>query len=264
MPVTSLLHQTDFIFRRFSGTVTDKGSYIVVETRDNPTFYWGNYLIFPAPPGTGDVERWQRLFERELPNVKSHSAFSWEGGQATSDVQEEFFACGFQVDETEVSTTPDVNAPRRLHRYLEIRSLRADEEWLEALELQVKLRPAEIGDKGYREFKLRENKWYRQMVKGGLGYWFGGYLQGKMVGSLGIFCDGNLARFQNVETHPEFRRRGVAGTMIFHAARTIRGNFEVTTFVIAAGNGSSAVGLYRSLGFRQVESCFGFWKPVLR
>jgi ribosomal protein S18 acetylase RimI-like enzyme len=58
-----------------------------------------------------------------------------------------------------------------------------------------------------------------------------------------------LARFQTVETDPDFRRQGLAGTLRHYAGQ--RGVDEVgaETLVIVADLGYHAIDLYRSVGF---------------
>ena len=58
MQVRSLGYRTDLIFPAFDGQITDRGDYLVVRTPSNPTFYWGNFLLFDRPTGDGDIERW--------------------------------------------------------------------------------------------------------------------------------------------------------------------------------------------------------------
>jgi hypothetical protein len=50
MQVTSLGFQTDLALRVLEGAeITDRGDYLVVRTPDNPTFYWGNFLLLARP-----------------------------------------------------------------------------------------------------------------------------------------------------------------------------------------------------------------------
>src|SRR3990172_6867910 len=58
----SLAWRTDLIFPRFDGEILDRGRYLVIRTPSNPTFYWGNFLLFDGPPAPGDDEPWPPLF----------------------------------------------------------------------------------------------------------------------------------------------------------------------------------------------------------
>src|SRR3990172_2123003 len=76
----SLAWRTDLIFPRFDCEILDRGRYLVIRTPSNPTFYWGNFLLFDRPPAPGDDERWPRLFAEEIgapPRVR-HQAFGWD------------------------------------------------------------------------------------------------------------------------------------------------------------------------------------------
>jgi len=61
---------------------------------------------------------------------------------------------------------------------------------------------------------------------------------------------GGLARFQSVETHPDFRCQGLASAVIGHAARWAPG---VPTPVIVADPDDHAIRLYRTLGLAEAE-----------
>ena len=103
-------------------TVRRADGYLVVRSPSNPTFWWGNLLVFDAPPGEGDGQRWEALFEAEFadePRV-AHLTFAWdrtddERGAADS----EFIARGFDLElnvgmiaaPEEIHPIPRANAP---------------------------------------------------------------------------------------------------------------------------------------------------------
>src|SRR5205085_2615589 len=58
--------------------VERRHGYLLVRSPTNPAHYWGNFLVFEEPPGEGDGDRWEALFELEFgdePRVR-HRAFS--------------------------------------------------------------------------------------------------------------------------------------------------------------------------------------------
>jgi len=78
MQVSSLGFRTDLMIRRMAGSVVeDRGDWLVVRTLANPTFWWGNFLLFPTPPATGDIRRWITVFRTEFPDAV-HRAFGSE------------------------------------------------------------------------------------------------------------------------------------------------------------------------------------------
>lgn len=65
------------------------------------------------------------------------------------------------------------------------------------------------------------------------------------------------ARYQSVETHPTARRRGLAGTLVWHAGATaLTGGSR--TLVMVADPGDAAIRVYRSVGFTVTEPQLSF------
>ncbi|MGZ4765581.1 MAG: GNAT family N-acetyltransferase, partial [Ilumatobacteraceae bacterium] len=79
MQVRSLAYQTDIGIRRLGGaTVVDCGEYLVVETRPNPNFWWGNFILRDSPPAAGEADRLRALFTRAFP-AAAHLALGVDG-----------------------------------------------------------------------------------------------------------------------------------------------------------------------------------------
>ena len=60
--------------------VERRGGYLLIRSPGNPTFYWGNLLLFDEAPRSGDGPRWEELFEREFTNAPrvEHRSFGWD------------------------------------------------------------------------------------------------------------------------------------------------------------------------------------------
>jgi hypothetical protein len=88
----SLAYRTDLIFPRFDGQIADRGDYLVITTPSNPTFWWGNYLLFRAPPAHGDFGRWVEAFTREIgPRERvGHMVFGIDGTDGDAGEVEPF------------------------------------------------------------------------------------------------------------------------------------------------------------------------------
>ncbi|PHV10475.1 hypothetical protein [Chitinimonas sp. BJB300] len=84
----SLVHATEHIFHRANGEVADKGDYLRVLTPDNPTFFWGNYLLYAKPPQKADLPAWEACFVAEIEARQpssNHRAFGWLGPRGEVD-----------------------------------------------------------------------------------------------------------------------------------------------------------------------------------
>ena len=252
MRLTSLGYRTDLLFHRFGGEVVDRGSYLVIRTPSNPNYYWGNFLIFSAPPQPGDFRRWNAVFEHEVgtPPRINHKVFTWDTTDGNNGAVGDFLEAGFELGEEVVMATDTLVRPKRYHYGLELRTLTTDADFAEHLELHVLCRQ---DDAGYRKFFKTRAKSYRQMIAAGLGRWFGAFLDGKLVADMGIFGEGELARYQSVVTHPDFRRRGVCSTLLYEVGHFALETLGAKTLVIVADDHYFAKSIYAAVGFRVHE-----------
>jgi ribosomal protein S18 acetylase RimI-like enzyme len=272
----SLGLQTELIFHRFDGEVTDRGDYLLIRTPSNPNYHWGNMLMFAGPPRPGDFRRWEELFRAELGDMP-HRVFGWDmpplesaaPGPAPGDMADElllgevapFLEAGFRLERTVVLTAGAVRGPPRPNSEVEVRPLRTAREWDEALELGVTCRDARYGEAGYRTYLAPKMQTYRRMQGSARGSWFGAFVDGRMVADLGIFGEGGVARFQSVKTHPDFRRRGICGTLVAAAGRYGLAELGARKLVMLADPGYHAAGIYESVGFQQTELVAGVARP---
>jgi len=270
----SLGWRTDLIFARFDGEVTDRGSHVCVRTPGNPTFWWGNFLLFQHAPGAGDLERWMALFDEEIAArqpASRHRAFG-------IDVRErlvlppDFAAAGFELNEATVLTLSRdqlLAPPKALPEGLEFRVLDLPHDSAAVVDKQVAVDSARFEPVGYRVFAEHQMARYAAMQRAGLGHWFGlvAQVDGRPVlaASCGLFRDpalgDALGRFQYVSAHPAWRRRGLC-TALVHAA--CRHGFEamaLRTLVMVADPDDVAIGVYESLGYRRGVSTWQFERP---
>lgn len=258
MIVRSLSYRTDLLFLRFNGEVVDRGDHLTIRTPSNPTFYWGNFLLFEAPPGPGDFDRWRALFAEEIgrPPETLHMAFGWDGNEVGDPIAP-FLEEAFTLDDSVVLTAKSVVPPPKVCAEAEVRPLTQPWEWEAVLENQVAGREEIYGEAGYREYATRKIERYRAMVDAGLGHWFGAFLDGRLAGDLGLFVFEGLGRFQTFGTHPDFRRRGVCGTLVHAAANYAFERMGAETLVIVAERDHAAARIYESVGFVPVERQLG-------
>ena len=259
MQLTSLGYRTDLMFAAFDGQITDRGSYLVIRTPSNPTFYWGNFLLFAQAPQPGDYPKWRDLFAVEIgtpPQVR-HQTFGWDTITGEVGDIQPFLAAGFRLNHSVVLTAQRVHPPPNYTQEVTVRPLSSDGDWEQALANQIRCQEPGHDEAGYALFKQRQMARYRAMAAAGLGAWFGAFIGGQLVADSGVFHHQELARFQEVETHPDYRRRGIAGTMVYAAARYALAHFGIQTLVIVADRDSAPARLYASLGFEPTEQQVG-------
>jgi len=246
--------QTDLFFWRQNGIVTDRGDYLVIETPSNPDYYWGNALVFERAPAADDCERWRALFRREFPDRRriKHELLGWQMEGDEAGAFKPLLDAGFVLEINVVLLARDVHEPPKPNREVEVRCIETADEWAAVVESQVACRPERFTAEQYREHVLRRLRDYRRLIAEGHGRWYGAFLGGQLVANLGLFRDGSTGRFQWVETLPEFRRRGICGTLVQRVASHALEQ-GVETLVMVADASYHAARIYESVGFRPQE-----------
>jgi len=259
MEIQSLGYRTDLIFPRFDGQIIDRGDYLVILTPTNPTFYWGNFLLFSSPPGKGDLENWKAIFSREIGSKlkAEHLAFGWDNTDGALGEIQPFLNVDFNLNQSVVLATEQVKIPPKYNQDVLVRPLISDDDWEQAMQNQIACRNPEYSLEGYQVFKRDQMRRYRQMSEAGLGFWFGAFLENLLVAELGIFSDGNVGRFQQVGTHPDYRRQGICGALVYQASCYALEQMRLATLVMVADENYHAAKIYESIGFTTREHQVG-------
>ncbi|MFQ5635243.1 MAG: GNAT family N-acetyltransferase, partial [Gammaproteobacteria bacterium] len=172
-------------------------------------------------------------------------------------VTESFIAAGFRLCCNVVMTTAEPHAPRRRSTEVEVRALESDGDWRQALDNQIACMEPEFEVSAYRLHRQHQIDRYRRMANAGIGHWYGAFIGHRLVADLGIFHDRGIGRFQMVQTHPDFRRRGIGSTLVFKSARLALAEDNFDVLVILAEEDSAAQRLYKSIDFVPVERQLG-------
>jgi ribosomal protein S18 acetylase RimI-like enzyme len=246
--------RTHLMVHRLGGsTVEQRDDVLVVRTPHNPSYYWGNFILAPRAPGAGDAARWLHLFTDEFPDAK-HVAIGVDGTAGELGEATVWREAGLDVEVDSVLTADDVSAPARRDDGATFAALSPDDDAAWAQLVDVRLALDEAADDAHRVFVERRIAESRAHIADGHGVFVAASVDGVVRASLGIVTDGSgLGRYQTVETHPDFRRRGFAATLLQLAADVARRDFGVRRFVIVADPDYVAIDLYRRAGFIDAE-----------
>ena len=250
MDVHSLAFRTELALLQRSGSVVeDHGTHLVVRTPDNPTYFWGNFLLLPDSPD--DVERvqhWTRVHHDEFPGA-GHVSIGIDRPRALDDDAAVLREAGLRVDAVVAMTATSVHPPPRPPRDAEVRPLAGDDDWEQQVHLMV---DGEDDPPLTGEFAGRKVAANRALTEAGHGSWWGAYVDGRLVASLGIFRAGDgLARFQAVKTLADHRNQGLAGALVVAASRYAFADLGAERLVMAADPTYSAIRVYRAVGFTE-------------
>ena len=254
MKINSLGIKTDLMFLKQNAMVEDRGDYILVRSPDNPEFFWGNFLIFPEPPQKGDFKQWQRHFENEFAKVDGieHMTFEWDHSSRAPQL-DEFRQNGFEYEETVVLVAKDGLHPMYENHEISMMRVETNETWHQLVEFQIEVNPDGYPEDSLRPFVKKRFQDYRDYSEAGLGHWYAAFLDGKMVADLGLYSENGVARYQNIKTHRDYRKQGIAQTLMHFAASDLGADY----FVIQAEDHGPAINMYQSIGFEALEVIAG-------
>ena len=247
------------MLRAFTGERIDRPTHVVMRTPANPTFRWGNFLVFPHAPTADDLVQWPQIFADEMQDVPgvTHVALTWDALDGDLGTSDAFVAAGYDRWTLATMTLTALAAQRRPPAPCAIRALATDADWAEWMDLaeaQNAAQPPQYREgPGHRAFVETTCAGHRAMISAGWGCWFGAYVDGRLASSMGLFVRDGLGRFQSVDTHPQLRRQGLATTLLRHVATEGLERMGARTLVIAADTDEAAIGIYADAGFTVTE-----------
>jgi RimJ/RimL family protein N-acetyltransferase len=257
----SLGWQSQLLACRYGGQIVERDDCVVLRTPGNPTYYWGNCLILPAAPRDEDLPYWLARFADEITSrqpASQHVAIGIDAPVLEHELPSWRAAGIDEFDDTAVMTlAPAGLASRPSVRDtpgLALRALDLLHEVNLAIEAQVAARDESFEAEGYRAYRQSAMQRMAEMQVAGSGYWFGAVVGGVLAADCGLVHDGVMGRFQHVGTQPEWRRRGLCRALVHHVCDHAFGTLGLQRLVMCADPHDVAIGIYRSVGFAQVES----------
>ena len=259
MDVLSLGFRTDLAVLALGGSeIEHHDGHVVVRTPANPTYWWGNFVLFADPVDAGKVPGRLELFAAEHPGAE-HVAWGIDSVDGTAGDDEALLHAGFAVGRDTVLAAEALRPPERPVA-ADLRPLDGDDDWQQGFALHLACVDRDDG-RVSDEFLTAQVAGFRALSSRPEATWYGAFADGRLLSWLGIVVDGNgLARFESVETHPDARRRGLASALVHHAGRTALAG-DATTLVIVADPTYHAIGIYRALGFVEQETQVQLTRP---
>lgn len=242
---------TDLLLHMETGVVELCDDYIVVRTPDAPDYFFGNLLVLQQRPAQSDLKRLEHDFARLIgtPPRIAHRTFTWpEAADSVIDL-DAFVERGYGATVYRVLTAhPDEISAVATNPLVEVRPFSTQQDWdtWSQMQLADMSNPQDPTSQRYMAYQQTA---HRQLIDRGLGNWWGAFIGGEQVGSLGLFFLDGIGRFQSVVTAQAHRNQKVCRTLVSEVIKLNAGRSD--RLVMVADETYHAGAIYEALGFRR-------------
>lgn len=261
MTINCLAHYTNLAYAEYLGTVEENDDYFLIKRKDRPGFFWGNYILLKGKKKNLNLEKAIQVFGSEFGSFEDtgYVAITFDIDPFPSDVATQFERGGFGVLRNKVLATGEIKKPTKIRSDLVVRSLESESDWLQYLDVHLDKEWPYGEESQQRDFLNDEISDFKKIIDLGKGKRFGAFQGTRLVGDLGVFWKDGHVRFNNVATHPEYRRQGVCTTLVYSvSSELLRDGFK--KLVMEADQDYHAAKIYENLGFKHVETVTFFEK----
>lgn len=261
----SLGIQSEYVVNHLHTQTIERDAFVVYQTPDSPNYYFGNLLALKEPLSSRSKQDWEACFDRQFRSIPGiqHRTFVWrhDPDAHTTALVDAFKSSVYVYGEEHILSMASNNlvVPDPCRANVEVRRLSTESDWLQWLEVGVASRDEGHAEEDFRRFRQSRLEVYRALIEQDNGRFFGAFDGERLVGYAGVFHHSGLARFQDVEVIPEYRRRGIARTLISELSQWV-GQYADQQVIVADAHYHATV-LYQSLGFRvtQIEANLCWW-----
>jgi hypothetical protein len=238
--------KSSFIAGQLSSLITHKAGYSVVRTPSRPDFFWGNYLIFHEKPTQNNSLEWIDCYKGEFDlNKQRFMTITWDSSDK-GDLSE-LVKLGFELETQEVLILEKIVKPEKMNTSIVVKIIESDSDWKQVKRTQwIHDWPLKEAQLPFLESKISA---FRDLQNKNCGKRFGAYIGDKLVGDLGIYYQGKIARFSSVCTDKDYYNQGVCRTLVYSSIAQFQKIYDVDHFVMQATETEYAKNIYKKLGF---------------
>ena len=246
---------TDLLLHAQIGSVSHDGRYAIMRTAQAPEYFSGNMLVLDGPPGDDDRQRLEDDFARLIgtPPAMVHRSFAWPEGEGAVRDLDAFIGQGYEratcsvlVAERNAVHSPEINEAVEVRLFDTNSDSGSERDWDDWLQMSLADMPDPGSDVSRRCVAFQRDA-YRALIERQWGNWWGAFIDGEMVGSLGLFFFGRIGRFQSIVTRRDQRNKRVCRTLLTEVVKRAAGARD--RLVIVADENYHAHRLYEALGF---------------
>jgi GNAT superfamily N-acetyltransferase len=255
---------SDFFARCPATSFEANEQVIVYKTKTRPDYWFGNYILSSSPV-TSELlpemrSQWQKEFSQEAGILWQIVEWEIPFDEQKPDISKVVRALNTEIDirivriarrgefQFQLSLT-------ELTADIELIKVKNEVQYENALKIALadhEAAPESGATSDFIQWRL-EQRLKSAML--GNGEWWLLMNQGMPVASCGLFFDPNglMGRFREVTTHPEWRGRGFATTLVGLLAQIFLTQGQVQELIIVSEPDFIADRIYRKLGFKAVS-----------
>lgn len=242
-------HRAIGIFENFEG-------YQVYRSPKFPSFWLGNGIEIQDSTQRSFAD-WEQISEQHFDsNIYKHRTFTFLQNPDLTFLKEPAKKAGYEVLDTPLMFASRIPDLPPLADDWQIRRIQTSEDFDRFRNFKTITNPENewFANEGFDKSRVKDaflkTQWYCITAKGEL----------EILAAMGIFPFKNVARLQEVDTHPEYRRRGFASQLLRHVLKVAIEDWGKTGVVLFSEAEDPAVGLYHKVGFETV----GYQVQLLR
>ena len=237
---------------------------IVYKTKTRPDYWFGNYIVSSIPVTSESLpeirSKWQKEFAQEAGILWQIVEWEIPFDEEMPDVSKVAIALNAEIDIRIVRIAMRGEFQFQLSRTelvadIKLIKVKNEVQYENALKIALadhQAAPVSEATFDFIQWRLEQR---RQSATLGNGDWWLLMNQGMPVASCGLFFDpdGLKGRFREVTTHPEWRGRGFATTLVGMLAQNFLTQGQVQKIIIVSEPNSIADRIYSKLGFKAVS-----------
>ena len=256
----SLEFATDLMVQADLSVVQTFPDRIVQTTPSEPNFWFGNRVVFSEPPKIAD--RLIAQFHHDIPSAE-HICIGWDiPNLPRHQVEAVFKDTNLKVEQGDTLSLPGTLKRSEVPEDVVIRPFASMDDWAQSEAIgKIDLLKDGAPERGMDMFLRNKSASRRAQIAKGLGQWFGAFVGGKLAGDMGVFHNDDLIRYQAVQTHEDFRRRGICSALLCASLDWAKSRAPNARPVIVANADSDAGRLYRRAGFELAETTICAYLP---
>lgn len=254
----SLGIQSEYVVSHLESKLTERDAFFIYQTPASPNYYYGNLLALKQPLSAKSKDAWESCFADAFMNLDGirHRTFLWtqDDQKASADEVEEFKKAGYDYEEMDILLLGpgQLVVPEYYQQSVAIRPFLYESDWRQWLEIGVDQRDPGHSKEDFLRYRSGRLKTYKALTKAGHGHFYGAFDGRHLVGYAGVFHLNGLARYQDVRVLEDYRRKGIARSMLYRMALWA-GQYAQQQVIIADSH-YHATKLYQGLGFKVAES----------